>query len=141
MSPLHPRLLICATLGMLVLFTSCSPRAPEHTRPNQPAGVLLRSGPGASSLPQVIIPVVDFPDATVAEFVQLFGDKIIGNMQWSEPGMRIRVTCSDAVRHKRIHLEPQEKLTALELLTQFAHASQTVVEVNEMAIHIRACDE
>ncbi|WP_038158596.1 hypothetical protein [Verrucomicrobium sp. BvORR106] len=141
MSLLQPRRLICATLGMLVLFTSCSPRAPEHTQPNQPAGVLLRSGPGASSLPHVIVPVVDFPDATVAEFVKLFGDMIVGSMQWSEPGMRMRVTCSEAVKHKRFRLEPQEKLTALELLTQFALASQTVVEVNEMTIHIRACDE
>lgn len=141
MSPLHPRLLICASMSVLVFFTACSPGTPQHTRPIQPAGVLLRSGPGASSLPQVIVPVVDFPDATVAEFVQLFRDKVIGNMQWSEPGMRMRVTCSDAAKHKRLHLEHQEKLTALELLTQFAQASQTVVEVTAMTIHIRACDE
>lgn len=141
MSLLHPRLRFCAIVSTLVLFTACSPGAPQHPHPNQPAGVLLRSGPGASSLPQVIVPVVDFPDATVTEFVQLFGDKVVGNMQWSEPGMRMRVTCSEAVKHRRFRLEPQEKLTALELLTQFAQASQTVVEVNNMTIHIRGCDE
>jgi hypothetical protein len=109
--------------------------------PAQPAGVLLRSERGAASLPQIIVPTVEFPDATVAEFVQLIGDKVVGNMQWSEPAMRMRVTCSEAVKLKRFRLAHQEKLTALERLILFAQASQTVVEVNDMAIHVRACNE
>lgn len=130
----------CAWLGLTLALSACSHRQPEVAAPSSPSGVLLTSEQGASSLPQVLVPSMEFTDATVEEFVTMFGDKALGNMQWSAPGVRFQITCAPEAKARRFTLNHREQLTALEALTLFALASRTVVEVNDITIHIRAGD-
>lgn len=130
-----------ALIGIVLVISSCSKKHHEVAKAALPSGVLLSSEQGAASLPNVMVPAVEFTDATVEEFTKMIGDKVLGNMQWSKPGMRFQITCSQAVKAKRFTLKHREQLTALEVLTLFALASNTIVEVNDMSIQIRGCDE
>jgi hypothetical protein len=118
----------CAWLGLTLALSACSHRQPEVVTPSCACGVLLTSEQSASTLPKVPIPALDFTDATVEEFITMFGDKALGNLQWSASGVRIQFTCAPEVKHRRFTLNHREQLTALDALTLFAQASRTVVE-------------
>jgi hypothetical protein len=129
---LRTRLLLCLAFALMSLGSNAQTTSGTSSSP----GVLLRSRQGAYALPKVIVPTAHFEDATAGEFAKYMEHIVLGNIHWTEPGMRYRVTCSDAAKNRRFSFGKEKDITALELLMEFALGSGTIVTVDDLKITI-----
>ncbi|RBP39604.1 hypothetical protein DES53_10931 [Roseimicrobium gellanilyticum] len=82
------------------------------------------------------MPTAHFEDTTAGELAKYMEEIVLGNIQWTKPGMRYRVTCSDAAKNHRFSFGEEKDVRALELLMEFALRSGTVVTVDDLKITI-----
>lgn len=123
----------CALL-LTGLVMACGQHNRSKPSGGRDRGVLIKSASAAIWLPRTKLPSAIAHSLALKDLAPMLEGPAFGQMQWDDPGRRVRVLVDDDIQERTVSFEYETDVTALELLTVIAIKGKCQVVVEESRI-------